>query len=489
MFTVLLWVFLLALVGVGLTIYFTRPKLFSWGSAGTFAVCVLSVALIAPLSFNIAQDQSHADAVGGYHQFLNGSIVSTNSYVTTCEEDGDCVHTYDCDPYTVIDQVAYTDSQGNYHPEVSHTAYHSCPHVTQEFTYQATDSLGRKHNIAYHIFSDHPKKWRGENIPSNVARGVPMLWQTMTNDVARGNLYPITLPSTYDNYILADQHTILREHSDDIKQLTKLKLLPEHTQNLRHPIYDGFSADKVSFVGFQPSNALQWQRTLMYFNAALGMTLQGDLHVVAIKSSAIPSNIDHHNYLLALKAYWLNDFGKYALPKNGIILVLGVDDAGTTVQWSEASTGMPVGNGAMLTALSQLGNTPFSIPALFGNTTARVVTDKGKAKAAYTVGSGQVPHIIMQQFAFARACMKCTSKADKAKRGQGFTYLSTELPVPTSYIVWTVVFNALIMALLYGGLIGYLLYSNEHDKPGADNPFSPNTRRLRINGSWPFTRV
>jgi hypothetical protein len=84
----------------------------------------------------------------------------------------------------------------------------------------------------------------------------------------------------------------------------------------------------------------------------------------------------------------------------------------------------------------------------------------------------------MQEFPFARACMKCTSKEDKGK--QGFTYLSTDLPVPTSYIAWTIVFDLLIILAIWG--VAYMVYTYEIE---AQEPVSQRVRR-RVSGTFPF---
>lgn len=451
MFSLMIWIAALAIILSGVAYFggFLQSK----GLITGLAALTIGIGLISyPIGHHIAQ----RGAIGGFHQFLNGSIVGTDVDRTTCHEDGSCHQTYNCDPYfvTVVDSAAYTDKDGNYHPEVSHveTRYHDCPYATEEYTYKVTDSLGGEHTVASHIFAASPHAWRsGESLPSNVPRGVPKLWQEAQDGIETNNLYPITLPSTYDNYILADQHTILRESSDDIEALKKLKLLPDHTHNLHDPFYNQFNADKVSFVGFTPANAADWQQELMYFNAALGMTLRGDLHVVAIKASALPSSVSPRAYLLTLKAYWLNDLGKYAFAKNGVVLVLGVDDTASTVIWSQASTGMPVGNGTMLAALSSLDNTPFTLDALFGSTTAKVVSKDGKTSASYIPGSGIVPQTMMVEYPFARACMECKDKSEASE--QGFTYLSTDIPLSGGALVGTILVDYFLILLMWGAMV------------------------------------
>jgi hypothetical protein len=452
MIAIMLVCVLVALIAAALLWRYLKPTIPSVISLGIVGLVVAS-ALLGFGSYKLAFHVSQRGAIGGFHQFLNGSITHTDVVRTVCSEDGACAQTYSCDPYEVPVVTTSTDSNGNTTTTITYmTEYRNCPYATEEFTYTANDSLGKEHLIADHIFADHPREWRaGSGIDVSVPRGVPPLWQQMKDGVDSGNLYPITLTSTYDNFILADESSILRAHSSDITQLKKLNLLPDHTRNMHIPIYNQFTADKFQFVGLAFASSALWQQSLMYFNAALGMTYQGDLHVVAIKASAIPNNIDPHQYFLALKAYWLNDLGKYALPKNGIVLVLGLDDSGQTVLWSQAGTGMPIGNGSMLSALTDLSNTPFTPANLFGDTTAHVSTVNNKAKAVYNLGGGLVPQIIMQEFPFARACMKCTSKADQGTGQHGFTYLSTALPIPTHIQVYAILIDLVILAIAWGG--------------------------------------
>ena len=85
-------------------------------------------------------------------------------------------------------------------------------------------------------------------------------------------------------------------------------------------------------------------------DAALGSTLQGDLHLVIVDAKKIS---DPDNYSNALVAYWLSPkFGKDALSKNGIVVVLGTSD-GKTVDYTYAAgadllTGQTVGHNQSL---------------------------------------------------------------------------------------------------------------------------------------------
>jgi hypothetical protein len=470
MLVILLATILLTVAGVLVARQFSSP--------GTVpnAAAVITVAAIATLalggsSYPVAHKIAQHGAVSGYKQFLNGTIVSADVKTIRCSEDGPCVHEYDCDAYTVtvVDSAAYTDSNKVYHPEVSHpeTRYHDCPYATREYTYSVKDSIkvpdhDRIHVIASHVFSADLHYYRHDSARegyrfTHVFRGVPSQWAKALQDLKSGNSDPVTAVAKYKNYILASEDTILKSASDNIALLNKQKLLPEHTRRLEDPIHDHYLADKVSFVGYTPDNAAEWQDALMHFNAALGMgtgkdkdgAKQGDMHVVVVKASMVP--VSSEDYLNAIKAYWLNGLGKNAIAKNSIILVLAVDDSGHKLEWTKAATGMPAGNGAMLQALSNdMNGAAFDPQTLFGDTTAQI----SEGKATFTIGSGLVPQTVMVDFPFKRACMGCEGKEDKGQ--QGFVYLSTEIPLGTTGIIVTVLIDLFIGALLWGAVLYFL---------------------------------
>jgi hypothetical protein len=193
---------------------------------------------------------------------------------------------------------------------------------------------------------------------------------------------------------------------------------------------------------------------------------------VVLKASRLPSNISEESYLIALKAYWLNELGKNALAKNGIVLVLALDDTGTTIQWAKAATGMPIGNNEMVQGLqNELEDVAFDPDKLFGDTKATIVVTNGKKKPSYTIGNGIVSQVVMVDFPFKRACMGCKSAADKGQ--QGFIYLSTEIPLAGTHLVVTDLLYALIVLVLWGVVLFWAY-------PGltANYPFKqPNTSR------------
>lgn len=396
----------------------------------------------------IATNISKASAVGGFHQFLNGTVVKADVVEVACTRDGSCEYTYSCDPYVVWVTHTHTDSKGNsYTTTDPETRYHSCPYVTAEYHYSTTDSIGNVDSFPT-AAAAKPAAYHGdEAIPGDIPRGAPKPWQQAHNALVQGKGLPMTIENTYANYILASDQQLLKASSNDVAELKKAKLLPEPTANFQNPIHDEYNADKVQFVGFKPNNAKQWQNSVMQLNAALGSKLRGDLHVVIVQASKLPGGVSPENYKNALKAYWLNSLDKYAFAKNGIVVVMGINDEHSQVEWARADTGMPVGNGAMTEWLSSaLSGQTFSLSNLMGDTYATV----SNGKADYVTGEGIIPQAIMVKFPFARACMSCT---DKNEHGEiGFTNLT----IPSDIAWWGYVLMIIIELIIAVSLWRFL---------------------------------
>jgi hypothetical protein len=466
---------------------FIRPKAFSWATLSLVIMAFAGIGLgfgSYPVAHNIAK----ASAVGGYHQFLNGSIVKTDVKERTCHKNGSCHKMYDCD--CVMVPHYSTDSDGKttvtYEEECD-----SCPYVTKEYYYSAEDSLGEEYTFGGVHFATNPVPWsRFHSLAavSNVPRGAPPRWQHARNALAAGDSDPVTVTGTYENYVLGSEDNILKAASTDIGLLQSKHLLPDHTRNLQDPVYNDWNADKVMFVGFKPNNAAMWQNELMHFNAALGTLKQGDLHIVAIKASAVP--VSPEDYLNALKAYWQSDLGKYALPKNGIVLVLGVDDTGSTIQWSRATTGMPTGNGPMLVSLgTELTDTPFTPDAVLGHTKATKVNfvekeGKTKARVDYQIGLGKAAQTIMVEFPFKRACMACDDPGEAAING--YVDLTSMIPLSTKGAVWTSIIDGLIIVIGWAIVANYIVMfiNDEVDRKDEKRQDDDFRNRYGTENSW-----
>lgn len=499
MFTIGITGFLVAVALIALNLYAYKRR--------TIPLLIISVLAALVMIFGagsgayaIGLGQAQTGAVNGYHQWLNGTIVDTSVDEFDCYRDGPCTRHTDCDPYTVMVSAAYTDKDGHYHREVDETDYHQCPEMTKEYTYSVTytthpdGSHPHMLPIADHIFDAKPIRWRSDvNVPGSgsIPRGVPADWQKYKDDLQAGNSDSITVPDDYPNYILASESTILKASSDGIKDLQKAHLLPLHTANMEDgldgAIHNHLDADKASFVCFKPGNAAAWQAKLMHYDSALGVgvasgAMQGDMHIVAIKASCLPSGINPKAYLLALKAYWLNDLGKNAIAKNGIILVLGVDDSASTIQWAQADTGMPIGNSGMDQFLqSELEGVAFDPMKVLGSVKAQVVTKDGRKVPQYICDDGLpcgspsadlrqlavAQRVVFNEYPFKRACMGCNSAQDKAngQTGQGYVYLKTEIPLAGGALVLTDFLYILTVAIAWA--IIFVVYT----KVSKNKPF------------------
>lgn len=428
----------------------------------------IAVALILSLGVSsIGKTMAVDDAVGGYKEFWNGSMTAALSERVPCERDGSCRQTYKCDSYTVVDQAAYTDSDGNYHAEVSHTEWHHCPYATEEYNYWITDSLGDTHELWMGWFSTNPQEWDpGEGLPGGVGRGVPPEWTRLKGLIASGKAPGVTKLNTYTNYLLSSTTSNLKPYSDDVEKYKKLGLLPPHTENWKSPMLNGYAANKVVFAGKVPENAAQWQDALARLNAALGTERQGDMHILVAPASKI-NNPD--SYLNAVLAYWQGrDFGKSALGKNGIVVVVGLNQNGSRVQWVRSKTGMPTGNGEMTTALNIISDVSSDPYKLIGNTNSRW---DGK-EIKYTLSGGTIETVVMKEHPFLRACMECKDKTD---HGESYVYLKKDVKV-TGWAKFWIIMISLFMNAAVWGLLWYL--------PLFEYPSSQDGTRKSIRTPW-----
>jgi len=431
--------------------FYKRPLRITLPEFGIVASVVIIVALVVTVLIGPSAAQAHA--AQGYHQFLNGSIVQAGTNTYTCTRDGPCNHTYDCDPYPVtIHHAAVTDSKGNVVSPAYDTTeihYHDCPYATEEFTYYLVDSLSRNLPIASHIFSAEPQEFRGGNgIPGDVQRGVPPRWLQSKQRLDAGDAEGVTETGDYTNYILPSDDQTFRQYSTSVDKYRKANLLPEHTQNLNGSVLFDFDmqAAKVQFVGVTSSDQALWQERLMSFNASLGSERRGDLHIVVVPADQVP---DPDDYINALTAFWQSSLGKWGFPKNGISLAIGVDNNAQTIKWSRAKTGMPIGNGEMLAALSfNLQGQAFNADNVLGQIKAQpVVGDDGKPAVKYQHGNGLVDKIMFTDYPFRRACMRCEDKDDD---GTSYVYLKDSIPVSTGAKLMMFAIVALIALVLSG---------------------------------------
>lgn len=407
---------------------------------GVVVMTILFAVIINPVGTNMARSNSLK-----FKEFWNGYETSATHQRIPCDRDGPCAHEYNCDPYNHVHHHPATyDSKGNMTSpayDENHTHYHSCPYSTEEWTFEVDTTLGG-YTIASHIFPDNPQEWRGgSGIPGGVPRGIPPFWQAAKDRLDAGNPGPVTVRKTYDNYILASQHTILKKWSSSIEQYRVKGMMPKPATD----VHSHYWSDKLYFAGMpKPGNYGDFRFALEKVNAALGSDLQGDLHVVVVPTRKV---VTPDEYSQALFAYWQSpDLGRQAASKNTITLVLGVN-AGK-VMWARADTGMPLGNELLMVDFKRaLIDKPFTPAALFGETKVRTVNDNAKV----TPGDGIIPSTLWGQHKFERVCMTC--KDDEGKTG--FTYLKGQIPLKSgqkTMILLVTFFLTLIVWAIMGAV-------------------------------------
>lgn len=364
-----------------------------------------------------------------YYEYFNGYETAAVEDAVPCERDGDCHHTYNCDPYIVMVTYTTTDGKGNTtthsRPE---TRYHDCPHLKVEYRYTVVSTLDQ-----YRIggsFAKDRSPWRpSEGVPGSIPSGPPQQWAEAKARIDAGRNGGVTKTHAYKNLVLASEKTILDAYSADIEAYTKDNLLPDHTLNYKDPIYDQYLADKFSSVGVQ-ADLKTWNESLNRLNGYLGHELQGDVHMVAIDASKVK---DQDRYAQALFAYWKSPhFEKYAFPKNAIGIVVGVKDG--KVEWARATGGLPVGNEGLFTDIrNNLRGVAFEPDALIG-------WPQKKEGVLYSALWGT--------HKFQRPCMECIEE-----KRDGYQYLKADIYVTGWQRFWIVFVSILLSAGMWAGFL------------------------------------
>jgi hypothetical protein len=421
---------------------------------------------VAYASYNVAHDQVKTQAVGGFHQSLNASLDDHHVHVENCHQDrylSNCEHRFPCDSYQESHVHTDTDRKGRTTTTITYTTeWESCPVATKEFTYTVADSVGNKFTIAADWFDANPVQYRSERDGEtdsfgSVKRGIPPAWAAMRDAIDAGDSPPTLSDNVYENILIGSDSDEYGKRKDDINTLKSHSLLPPITANLSEDelgIHDRWLADKMTFAGMPvPANNGTWQDRLMRANSGVGMTLHGDIHIAAIKASALPAGMDPEAYIQAWKAYTQHDFGKMGLPKNAIIIALGIDDSGTRIQWGRAETGMPGGNYPMLDLLGiRLHDASFDPDTVLGNIRGTAVHTAKGIEMHYNNIGGIVPTVVMHDIPFQRVCMShCTAPNEKGQHG--YLILKDLIPISTSAVIFTMFVNVLIAAAILGLLL------------------------------------
>jgi hypothetical protein len=400
--------------------------------------------VLAPLSGKIGTEMAKKNMLT-YQEYWNGWETGVRWEKITCTKDGPCKWEYDCDPYLCNPHpcnctCTSRDSSGNCTSESCSTCYdtcyHDCPYCSEEWSFFVSSTL-QEFVIAENRLPDNPdsKRWdRSERVPRSVVEragtGIPEFWSDVRSRIGANAPGAVTVTRPYDNYVLASERTILKQYSGAIARLDSLKLLPK----IQDRIYDFYNADKAYFVGYRPADPIRWRDALARFNAAFGIELNGDLHLVLTRVPSIDPNPDE--YALALKAYWQDSriFGRRALSKNAVVVIVGVSPE-NRVLWSRATTGMPLGNELMLATLRDgLKGVLVDPDSLLGNVGGDLRS--GRGAVVTTHGAGAIERIVWgmnnPQTRFDRVSMG----GNDPKGGGGFAYLEDEMQLTTGQKVW-----------------------------------------------------
>jgi hypothetical protein len=414
----------------------------TWPEFGIAATVLMII--VIPLTAWVGLKVAFTNSVT-YNEFWSGYEVEAQWLRIQTSRDGSGAHKWDCDPYQewVVDRAAYTDDEGNYHAEQGHyeTRYHRCPYTTEEWTFVVRTTVGDFY-IAENWLPTDPEQYRyrspegnSRRAPGHLYRGVPEFWQRAKDRIDSNQPGPVTARKTYENYILASDRTILKKYSTDIDRYKKEGLFPKPNG----AINGVYSADRAYFVGVQPPG--DWQRYVNAFDAALGMELQGDLHLVIVDANKI---VDPENYSGAMFAYWQSpEFGKDAISKNSIMVILGTRD-GKTVEWARAATGMPRGNERLLIEIrDQMKGVALDPASVLGPPKGELYSSGGKTYVRIIHSQGKLDQIIWGPAKFERVSMK------------DYSYLIHEIEPTAGQKAWIIFFITLFGCVAWGICIAY----------------------------------
>lgn len=340
----------------------------------------ITTIVVAPLASRAGWAIARGNLLS-FRAYRNGWELEALKEIIPCAVNGDCRYTYECNCRMVC-TLEGADGDCIRREEQCD----ACPYFTFERHLTIRTTVG-DYPIAQLAPRDYLDQRTTPDLPPDFGPEhyvVPQFWLDCQRRLESGRPGPVTRRVIYDNYILASDRTILKQHSGMIDQYRGAGLLPP----VHRAVYDHYYADKASFVGYRPGDEAAWQAALMHLNAALGSELQGDLHLVVLQDSAASVNPDA--YVLALKAYWQNPdvWGDDCLAKNAIVVVIGTTD-GESVAWARAQTGMPLGNEHLLAAVrDRLRGVPLTPERLVGRVQGVFYAD-GEGDALHVRGTGE----------------------------------------------------------------------------------------------------
>lgn len=367
-----------------------------------------------------------------YKEYWSGYETAATTQTHNCHKYSDesfgdgCAHHYQCDPYTKTVTVTVPDADGKGTHTETRIEYHThyCPETTREVSYFVDTTLGN-YTIAAHLLPPNPFAYEWDHdgrIPAALVGTayVPAFWTAARTRIAAGRPGPVSAIKGYKNFILASQKTILKKYSGSVEDYRKQGLMPDVSRKIDFP----YLGHKAHLVGAPDVSESEWVEAVNKFNAAFGVDLQGDLHLLIVNANKV-KNADE--WFGALNANWQSKHqGKFAISKNGLIVALGTKD-GKTISWARASTGMPLGNEALLGQIqNDLKGQVLASKVVIGD--PYIKPQKGLSFGGIVFGNGVLPQIVWGTNRFVRICMLCKGSDDK---GVGYGYLSGEIQPST----------------------------------------------------------
>ncbi len=326
-----------------------------------FLTVLISLGFILPVTL-VAGTALAKNDQSNYREWWNGLEKEALATETQCVRDGQCKHTFKCDPYEeiVMKTRSVPDGNGGYRTETyfeTETHYHFCPFTTKEITYSVTDTLGETYVFGSHYFPPNPEafRWTGTNsksyFPSSVPSIEPIAWVAARDRLNARTPGGTSVQKIYKNWLQATQAEVFRKNASFIPEFTAQGLLPK----VATEVTDLYHVQKAYFVGLTNVDMSRWNAEVQRFNGYFG-TRQGDLHVVAVNADVVT---DGSRYTAALEAFWQSEeLGKNTLSKNGVVFVMGVK--GDNVVWRSGFTGMPEGNERLVEKLKEVEITAFT---------------------------------------------------------------------------------------------------------------------------------
>jgi hypothetical protein len=425
---ILTCIFISAAIGLILKFIFDRKNSDYKITRKEYAIVLALISLvIAPATVGVGWKMAKANQMT-FYEFWNGWEMHAGVEETICQKNGSCHWTYECEPHY---DDCFCDKDGCQ----SCIDYEDCPYSKSEIKYIIQTTIG-DYVIAEHRLLENPQQFRwNDNVPipdrviASAGVGDPPFWTEAKKRIDAGNPGPVTKIKPYDNFILASDRASFKQKSDDVENFFKKGLLPI----FQSVVTDYYFAKKIYCVGFRPDGFEDWVQKLDYFNAALGIGLQGDLHLVLVKSDVVKQNADA--YANALRAYWqdVKMQGKNALSKNSIVVIIVTD--GRSISTARSFTGMPLGNEQMLKAINnRLEGVEFNPSMVIGQ-----ISKKNLESHAKGILEDIIFGISDKSTKFGRISM---SSKDKRDIGTGFRYLLSEIrPSPTQEkYIWVVAF-------------------------------------------------